>query len=187
VSRAPAGTRVLGVDPGSRSTGWGLLGGGPTTPRLIEHGVVRLDPRLGLARRLAHLHHELERIVRRLRPGCAAVEMPFKGVNARSALQLAQGVILAVLACAEVEVVEYTPAAVKKAVTGNGRADKKQVAQMVGHLLAQALPRDTPDDLSDALAVALCHVGAQRFEAAVERAKRATPGPGARPIRRPIR
>lgn len=164
--------RVLGVDPGSRVTGWGLLGGSAAQARLIEAGVLRLGAR-DFPGRLALLQDRLSELVSRLRPTVAAVEAPFHGASARSALQLAhaRGVVLAVLAASGVEVVEYTPATVKKAMTGNGRADKEQVAGMVRRQLGGALP-ETSHDLSDALAVALCHLASAGFRGAVTRARR---------------
>ena len=101
----------------------------------------------------------------RAQSSCAAVESPYLGVNARSALQLAQarGVALAVLAGAGLEVLEYTPATIKKAVTGNGRATKEQVRMMVGQLLRQPRARVETHDQSDALAVALCHASSARL------------------------
>jgi crossover junction endodeoxyribonuclease RuvC len=165
---------VLGVDPGSLTTGWGLLGGTASRPRLLDSGVVRLGRSGSFAGRLARLHQELTTVVERLRPGVAAVEAPFHGASARSALRLAhaRGVVLAVLAAAGVEVVEYAPAAVKKAVTGNGRADKEQVATMVFRQVGEELAA-RPHDLSDALAVALCHLSHCGFSAAVQQAETA--------------
>jgi crossover junction endodeoxyribonuclease RuvC len=124
-----------------------------------------------LASRLACLHREFERVVARLSPDAAAVESPFHGSSARSALQLAhaRGVILEVLATAGVEVAEYTPAAVKKSVTGNGRAEKEQVRAMVRHLVGMQ-ESERSHDISDAIAVALCHLTTARFRQAVERA-----------------
>jgi len=167
--RAPL--RALGIDPGSRVTGWGLLVGDGGQARLVEAGVLRLGAG-DLPRRLAVLQAELTGLLSRLQPAVAAVETPFHGASARSALQLAhaRGVILAVLATAGVEVVEYTPATVKKALTGNGRADKEQVAQMVARLLGDALP-EASHDLSDALALALCHLASAAHRDAVERAR----------------
>jgi crossover junction endodeoxyribonuclease RuvC len=164
--------RILGVDPGSLATGWGVIEGTASRPVLVECGVLRArrsaDP---LATRLAGLKRDLEELLPRLRPTVAAVETPFHGASARSALFLAhaRGVILAVLADARVEVAEYSPAAVKKAVTGNGRADKDQVAAMVGRLLGEAVG-ERSRDLSDALAVALCHQACSRYGDAVGRA-----------------
>jgi crossover junction endodeoxyribonuclease RuvC len=172
--------KVLGIDPGSQLTGWGLLGGSAARPRLIEAGVIRLGSRQHFAQRLALLQGELRSLVERLAPTVAAVEAPFHGASARSALQLAhaRGVILAVLAAAEVEVVEYAPAVVKKTVTGNGRADKEQVAAMVRRSLALE-EGPLAHDLTDALAVALSHLAASRFNDAVRRAGRSATPPGA--------
>jgi crossover junction endodeoxyribonuclease RuvC len=100
---------------------------------LLDAGVLRLGSTGKLQQRLWRLQTELDALLRRVRPTVAAVESPYQGTNARSALQLAhaRGVILAVLAGSGTEVVEYTPASVKKAVTGNGRAPKEQVRSMV--------------------------------------------------------
>jgi len=160
----PSSPRILGVDPGSRTTGWGLIGGTSGKPRLLDAGTIRLGTKETLDRRLWRLQQDLEALVRRIRPTAAAVESPYFGANARSALQLAhaRGVILAVLAGSGTEVVEYTPATVKKAVTGNGHAPKEQVRSMVERLLGSCAG-DAPDDLSDALAVALCHAASRRY------------------------
>jgi crossover junction endodeoxyribonuclease RuvC len=151
---------VLGVDPGSIISGWALLGGTPSRPRVLESGVIPLGKGEPFARRLATLHRAFEELLRELRPASAAVEAPFHGASARAALQLAhaRGVILAVLGNAGVEVAEYSPATVKKTVTGNGRAGKAQVDHMVGRLLPDAPDGHRPHDLSDALAIALCHL-----------------------------
>jgi crossover junction endodeoxyribonuclease RuvC len=170
------------VDPGSNATGWGLIGGTSTRPELLESGVIRLRG-TGLANRLAFLRREFEALVERVRPDSSAVESPFHGANARSALQLAhaRGVILAGLAAAGIEVTEYTPATVKKSVTGNGRAAKPQVQAMVYKLLATAVG-DRSSDRSDALAVALCHQASRSFSARcpapdpVRPARRSRPG-----------
>jgi crossover junction endodeoxyribonuclease RuvC len=123
--------------------------------------------------RLHLLTVEFRELVLRLGPSAAAVEMAFHGVNARAALQLAhaRGVLLAVLAGAGIPVAEYTPAAVKKAVTGNGRAEKHQVQWMVARLVRS----DTPTaglDRADALAVALCHLSSVGRLSALTRAGR---------------
>ena len=164
--------RVLGVDPGSLVTGWGLIGGSPSRPTLIDCGVVRLAADLPLPHRLAKLQSALRETVASTRPSVAAVETPFHGASPRSALILAhaRGAILATLATAEVPVVEYAPAAVKRAVAGNGRADKSQVARLVAILLDRAPPQNAAHDLTDALAVALCHVATATFARAVAHA-----------------
>jgi crossover junction endodeoxyribonuclease RuvC len=179
-----ASVRVLGIDPGSRCTGWGLLSGDASRPRLVDCGALRLTGGdNAFPARLARLHDELQRIVERHAPTCAAVETPFHGLNARSALQLAhaRGVILAVLAGAGIPVAEYTPATVKKAVTGSGRADKAQVQAMTGRLLSAREPIGSAD-VADALAVALCHLCSDATRSAIERAVATGRAPG--PARR---
>jgi crossover junction endodeoxyribonuclease RuvC len=140
--------------------------------------VIRVPGASGdLAERLLRLQQAFAAVVHRLAPSCAAVESPYHGNNARAALQLAhaRGVILATLAGARIEVFEYSPATVKKSVTGNGRAPKTQVQAMVARILASTLAR--PMDLSDALAVALCHASISRYRAFTSRLVR----PGERP------
>ena len=156
-------------------TGWGLVGGSPTGSEWLDAGVIRLGgTKQELPRRLWRLQEELTVLVARLAPTVAAVESPYQGVNVRSAFQLAQarGVVLAVLAGAGLEVAEYTPATVKNAVTGNGRAPKEQVRAMVSRLLGRTTPRG-PLDMSDALAVALCHAACRRHHTLVSDAGRA--------------
>lgn len=159
--------RILGVDPGSVTTGWGLICGSSAQPELLDSGLIHLRGS-DFANRLAFLKRQFEDLVDRLHPDSSAVESPFHGANPRSALQLAhaRGVILAGLAAAGVEVVEYTPATVKKSVTGNGRAAKSQVQTMVYKLLATSA-HDTSNDLSDALAVALCHQASRGFSSRI--------------------
>ena len=175
--------RILGVDPGTIATGWGLVGGPPARPRWLDAGVIRLGERYGdLAGRLGQLQAALTALVERLDPTAAAVEAPYHGVNPRSSLLLAQarGVVLAVLDGAGVPVIEYTPATVKKAVTGNGRAPKAQVRAMVGRLLGHP-PLGGSTDQSDALAIALCHAASQRHRDLVAGAAARTRRPLAPP------
>jgi crossover junction endodeoxyribonuclease RuvC len=151
------------------NTGWGLIQR-VSRPELVDCGVIRLRNKGEFAERLASLQRQLEEIVARVHPDAAAVEAPFHGASARAALQLAhsRGVILAVLAGAGVPVAEWSPASVKKAIADNGRADKDQVRKMV--CLQLNIEPDRPHDLTDALAVALCHMHSSRFLSAVERA-----------------
>ncbi len=162
--------RILGVDPGSLCTGWGLLGGTSSQPILLDCGVIRLPASAGFPERLHRLHVEFQELVCRLAPSEAAVEMPFHGTNARSALQLAhaRGVLLAVLGSERVPMIEYAPAAVKKAVTGNGRADKAQVHAMTARLLGARLEGES-FDLTDALGIALCHAASRGLRSALQR------------------
>ncbi len=169
--------RVLGVDPGSRRTGWGLLGGSARRPELIDSGVIRLPAARSFAERLAHLQQAIDALAGRLEPDIAAVESSFHGISARASIQLAhaRGVVLAALAARGVEIVEYTPATVKKSVAGDGRADKERIRIMVERLLRSADPavpagRERGDDRTDALAVALCHAAHDGHRAALRRA-----------------
>lgn len=165
--------RILGVDPGSRVTGWGLVESVANRCRLLDCDVIRTDGRdAPLAERLSRLYAELDAVVRGAGATAAAVEAPFHGANARSALQLAhaRGVVLAVLGAAGVSVTEYSPATVKKSVTGDGAAGKQVVRRMVSRLLGRARLRGS-SDLSDALAVALCHAAAAPRVEALRRAE----------------
>lgn len=167
-------SRVLGVDPGSLVTGWGLIAEQSPRPVLEACGSIHLGgSRASLAERLSRLQQELGAVVARLAPDGAAVEAPFHGASARSALQLAhaRGVVLAVLGAAGLTVAEYSPAQVKQAISGSGRADKAQVGEMVERLLGLD-SRKERHDAQDALAVAWCHLARQRFLRAVERAER---------------
>jgi len=158
-------------------TGWGVLAGLPASPRIVDCGVIRLDRSAPFAARLAELQRKFERVVAQFEPTGAAVESPFHGVNARSALQLAhaRGVILAVLAGAGLEISEYTPATVKKSVAGNGKADKAEIIRTTAWLLGPEAS-DQPSDVADALAVALCHLSMQGpLAAAVARDRRRRP------------
>ena len=151
--------RILGVDPGSLKCGWAIVGGSAARPELLEFGEVSLPATWSFERRLGRLHEAMVEIVASGTPTHAAVEAPFHGISARSALQLAhaRGVVLAVLGAARVPVSEYAPATIKKAVTGSGRADKPQVTSMVRRLLRASHP-SLREDVADATAAALCHL-----------------------------
>ena len=149
---------ILGVDPGSRRTGYGAIQSDGRRHRLLEMGTVIPPPGLELAGRLRCIHQEVSRLIERLRPDVLAVEDVFHAVNAKSALVLGhvRGVVILCGAEAGLVVTAFPPATVKLQVTGFGRAEKHQVALMVARLLE--LPVDTrAGDAADALAVALCH------------------------------
>ena len=150
-------TRVLGIDPGTRLCGWGVVERVGSRLVHVDNGVVVLDPKAPLAVRLARLLDALEQVVASHAPDMAACETVFHNRNAQSALILGhgRGVVLAVLARAGLEVHEYTPQQIKKAVVGSGRADKAQVQAMVARRLD--LPESPQADAADAVAVALCH------------------------------
>ena len=158
--------RILGIDPGSRTTGYGVVDADGTTLRCVECGVVAVAARLPIERRLAEILRGLTEIVEELRPDVAAVEDVFHAVNARSALALGQarGVALAAAAMAGLAVHAYAPSVVKKAVTGRGQATKVQVGNMVRLLVGLARPPRA--DAADALAVAVTHAQRRRWRLA---------------------
>ncbi len=163
---------MLGVDPGSVRTGWALVEGTARNPIMVGGDVISLPPKIGFHLRLAALMDRFEEVLDMRRPEVAVVESPFHGINARSALQLAhsRGVVLGVLGRRGIEVQEYSPATIKKTVTGSGRADKDQVRRMVQSVLAVRL-QDPASDLSDALAAAYCHLAHEGLRAAIDRAE----------------
>jgi crossover junction endodeoxyribonuclease RuvC len=165
---------VLGLDPGSRHAGFGLVERVGGRVRSAGCGRISPDPKLPPAERLAALAAELELLIERERPDCAAVERVFHGVNSRSLIVLAEarGALLAVLGRHRLPVVELAPAAIKSAVAGSGRADKRQVARMVALQLGMT-EAALPADATDALAAALCFaLGASRLAGAPEAPRR---------------
>jgi crossover junction endodeoxyribonuclease RuvC len=148
---------ILGLDPGSRVTGWGLVRQEGPRSIYVASGAIKLDADAELAQRLRTLTLALDAILAQHRPQAAALEQIFSAKSARSALVLghARGAILATLARADLPIAEYTPAHVKQAVTGSGRAEKLQVQRMVAVLLNHR--EAMSEDESDALAVALTH------------------------------
>ncbi|MBX5481921.1 MAG: crossover junction endodeoxyribonuclease RuvC [Myxococcaceae bacterium] len=163
--------RVLGIDPGSRFTGFGVVDQIGARLRHVGHGVIRLDGAAPLEQRLDALYRGLTVAMDTFRPDAVAVEGVFTFKNARSALILghARGVALLVAAQRALPVHEYPPAKVKKAVGANGASDKNAVARMVRTFLT--LPELERADASDALAVAICHLNHARA-AAVPTTKR---------------
>lgn len=155
---------ILGLDPGSLHTGFGLVEkrGSELTAR--DWGRLSAPSRMGVPERLAHLAGLLDQVLDRELPELAVLETPFHGMNSRSLIVLAEarGALLARLAARQLDIVEYTPAEVKSAVTGNGRADKRQVARMVALMLD--LREGLAEDASDALAVALCCAQRHRMD-----------------------
>lgn len=153
--------RVLGIDPGSRHTGYGVVEIQGSSLRLLACGTLTPGDRLPLAVRLASIHSGLVEVIQRTAPIAVAVEDVFHAVNARSALVLGQARGAALAAAAGVEVHEYAAAEIKRAVTGSGRAQKEQVARMVGMLLGGAIPGD--EHACDAVAAAICHLNRSRL------------------------
>lgn len=149
---------VLGVDPGTRNLGWGLVRRTGTRLEHVAHGVFRFDPAQPLAVRLYDLDNRLTRLLQDHRPEIASVETIFYSKDAQAAAKLghARGVVLATLARQGITVEEYAPAKVKRTVAGRGQAKKEQVVLMVTALLG--LPSGPPSDAADALALAITHL-----------------------------
>jgi crossover junction endodeoxyribonuclease RuvC len=151
--------RVLGLDPSLRSTGWGVAEGRGTTFRCLGYGHIPTRSGEPLPERLERIYTELKRVVSRFAPEAAGVETVFTAKNPKVALLLghARGAAILALTQNNVPVFEYAPRDIKKAVTGRGGAAKEQVAYMVQKILGLDAPAE-PDDASDALAAALCHL-----------------------------
>ncbi|MBN1775200.1 MAG: crossover junction endodeoxyribonuclease RuvC [Clostridiales bacterium] len=161
---------ILGIDPGYAITGYGLIEYQSNRSRMLDYGVVSTQARVPFEIRLLTIYQQLESLIQRYSPDVMAVEELFFSRNTTTAIGAAQGRGVAILAAAKagIPVYEYTPMQVKLAVTGYGRADKKQVSQMVKTILClDKIP--VKDDASDALAVAICqaHTGMLRGNKAV--------------------
>jgi crossover junction endodeoxyribonuclease RuvC len=169
--------RVLGLDPGSRRTGWGVVDRSGNQFRCVEHGCITPAARLDLPRRLHHLAKAAGAIIDRLAPEVVVVEEAFYHESVRSTLVLGhvRGALIVAAVERGIEVAEYTPREIKLAVVGNGGAGKEQVEFMVRRILGLAAPVQA--DAADALAGALCHLNRSRFVAART---------GARPARRAL-
>jgi crossover junction endodeoxyribonuclease RuvC len=150
--------RIFGIDPGSDRTGYGCVETDGSRHRMILSGAVSTPALAPFPEKLLSIHARLAEILRGCRPECVAIENVFHSANVRSALRLghARGVALLAAVQAGIPVAEYTPAEVKLAVVGYGRAEKQQVQRMVMLILGLPAP-PTPHDASDALAVAICH------------------------------
>lgn len=159
--------RILGVDCGSRVTGYGVIDTRGADYVYVDCGVIKPRVSESLARRLQAIHHGLSEVIRDSTPDVAAFESVFHATNAQSALKLghARGVSMLTAAQAELPVFEYSALQVKGAVTGYGRAEKSQVQHMVRALLKLSAAPE-PYDASDALAVAICHAQTYRYEQA---------------------
>ncbi len=164
--------RILGVDPGSNATGYGVVERSGDRLVHVAHGTLRPLRGAPLATRLYHLHDALSHLVAEHRPDAAAIEQVFVAASPRAALILghARGVALSAVAAGGVSISEYSASQIKQAVTGNGRAAKQQVRMMVRRLLD--LDRLPASDAADALAAAIRHAHGSRLEALGVRAGR---------------
>jgi crossover junction endodeoxyribonuclease RuvC len=151
--------RIFGIDPGSERTGYGCVETDGSRHRIVVCGAVNAAASASFPDKLLHIHRQLSALIHECQPECVAIENLFHAVNVRSALKLGHARGVAMLAAVEagVPVCEYTPAEIKRAVVGYGRAEKHQVQHMVKLMLdLPAVP--SPHDAADALAVAICHV-----------------------------
>jgi crossover junction endodeoxyribonuclease RuvC len=150
--------RIFGIDPGSERTGFGCIETDGTRHRIVLCGAITVPAPSTFPDKLLRIHRRLAALLEECRPDCVAIENLFHATNVRSALKLghARGVAMLAAVQAGLPVVEYTPAEIKRAVVGYGRADKSQVQQMVTLLLGLSAP-PASYDAADALAVAICH------------------------------
>ncbi|CDM66385.1 crossover junction endodeoxyribonuclease RuvC [Pyrinomonas methylaliphatogenes] len=158
--------RVLGIDPGSEITGWGVVEGDARCYQLVDYGAIRTSPHSAFALRLLRISEGLENVIARLHPNVCAVEEAFFAANVKTALKLGQvrGVAILAAARAGLEIKEYAPRLIKQTIVGYGAAEKHQVQEMVRVLLKlEQAPQ--PNDAADALAVAICHLHHLRFAA----------------------
>lgn len=156
--------RVLGIDPGTTATGWGVVEEAGENLRHVAHGTIRSATDAPMPERLAEIFRALDEVIQRHQPGEVTVEEVFMAKNAQSALKLGQarGVAIAAASRHGLPVHEYTAVEVKKAVVGFGKAEKGQVQEMVKILLT--LGKNAPQDASDALAGAICHLHHRRWQ-----------------------
>ncbi len=156
--------RVLGIDPGTITMGYGVVDDIDETLTVAEYGAISAPVRSPIGERLRFMYEHLVKIVKAWRPDVVAVEQPFVAKNAKSALAIGRSQAIAILAASvqKVPVFEYTPAQIKQRVSNYGASSKEQVQEMVRlQLNMQGL--EGPTDASDALAVALCHLSETRF------------------------
>jgi crossover junction endodeoxyribonuclease RuvC len=165
--------RVLGIDPSSQATGFGIVEGTGDAPAVLGYGVIRPGRSLTLAQKVNEIRVKVEELIVRHDPEEVAIENPFYARNVRTAITLGQvrGAILVAVASREKPLFEYSALEIKKAVTGYGQAEKSQVGVMVRTLLALGEAAPLEEDASDALAAALCHLHSRLFQKIVEEAK----------------
>jgi crossover junction endodeoxyribonuclease RuvC len=158
-------TLVLGIDPGTATTGFGLVRELPDgSLEMVEYGVITTPKDTPAHHRLSQLYHQLQKIMEQHQPSSVAVEKLFfqRNVSTAIAVGQARGVVMLAISEAGLDVAEYTPNEVKQAVVGYGSADKKQVQEMVRVLLSLTdIPK--PDDAADALAIAITHLHTRRY------------------------
>jgi crossover junction endodeoxyribonuclease RuvC len=168
--------RVLGIDPGSETLGWGVVEGSGLKYAAVEFGVVKSNPRQPFAKRLANIYEGVSGVIESFQPDVVSIEEAFYAVNAGVAIKLGQvrGVMLLLAEQRGLEIAEYAPRLIKQTVVGYGAAEKRQVQEMVKLLLRlKAIP--TPHDAADALAIAICHFHHAGMKSKIEKSLRKIP------------
>lgn len=150
--------RILGIDPGLATIGWGIIETNGFKHAPVAYGAIQTPTRMTVEKRLDKLYKDLSVIIEKYKPEVVAVEELFFNTNITTGIRVAEarGVILLCAEHHKLDICEYTPLQVKQSVVGYGRADKKQVISMVTILLSLPAP-PRPDDTADALAIAICH------------------------------
>ncbi len=155
---------ILGIDPGTATTGYSLIESEGDNIRLLDFGIIKTQATTENAERLSQICADIEELVSTYHPDEAAIEDLFFSKNVKTAMKVAQarGAIIATLSKAKVKIHEYKPVEVKSAVTGNGRAEKMQIQKMTQIILGlKEIPK--PDDAADAIAIAICHINSRKF------------------------
>jgi crossover junction endodeoxyribonuclease RuvC len=168
--------RVLGIDPGSETLGWGIVEGSGLKYAAVEFGVVKSNPRQPFAKRLANIYEGVSAVIESFQPDVVSIEEAFYAVNAGVAIKLGQvrGVMLLLAEQRGLEIAEYAPRLIKQTVVGYGAAEKRQVQEMVKLLLRlKAIP--TPHDAADALAIAICHFHHHGMKSKIEKSLKKIP------------
>lgn len=166
-------TTIIGLDPGLASVGYGIIRVAGNKSLYLAHGVITTATSLGFGERLLALYHQLKKILDNYKPDEAGVEDIYFARNSKTYAQVAQakGIILLVLAEEKIHVGEYSPLVIKRALAGNGKAEKSQIQELV-RLLLGLKERPAPDHAADALAAALCHAQQAVFNKIVQKAGR---------------
>lgn len=150
--------KILGIDPGTALMGWGIIEKSGSSVKPIKYGCIKTLSTTDMPKRLFQIFTQLCDIIEEEKPDCAAVEQLFFFKNQKTVIPVAQARGVAIVACEtlQIPVAEYTPLQVKQALTGYGRAEKSQIQQMV-RVICKLKECPKPDDVADALAVAICH------------------------------
>lgn len=156
--------RILGIDPGTAIVGYGIIDSHHSNYHLVDYGCIRTSAKESAPERLKDIFYSVRQLIHKFQPGCLVIEELFFNKNTKTALTVGQarGVIILAGVEHDLPIFEYAPLEVKQAVVGYGRADKRQIQEMVKVLL-KLDSKPTPDDAADALAIAICHAHSQKM------------------------